>query len=216
MFGTVQGDTATVPATRLSDMVDHLHALDWTALGDELVLSVLRELETQHRRLPTVDQALVAEVESRGLAGPKACRNTAALLGQLPRSASAKLAPGCGAPLTPAPALVDREGSCRRSTRGCRRPRPTAPFRRCMPGSSPTPSTGCRPRVQGRNYDQSLEGSWSARPGCSSPGCLPRSPDGSGEHPGPGTAPAAMRKTVSGAGTCGFRRRGDALGPRGG
>ena len=82
-------------STQFSDTVDDLQQLELTALGDEQLLSVLRELETQQRRLAAVDQHLLAEIESRGLAGQRACRSTAALLGQLlrisPAEASARL-----------------------------------------------------------------------------------------------------------------------------
>ena len=95
MFGTTVGDTATDLTAQFSDTVDDLQQLELTALADEQLLSVLRELETQHRRLAAVDQHLIAEIESRGLAGQKACRSTAALLGQLlrisPAEASARL-----------------------------------------------------------------------------------------------------------------------------
>ena len=103
MFGTILGDTATDLTTQFSDTVDDLQQLELTALADEQLLSVLRELETQHRRLAAVDQRLIAEIESRGLAGQKACRSTAALLGQLLRISPAEAsAPGSGPPPTPA------------------------------------------------------------------------------------------------------------------
>ena len=95
MFGTTVGDTATDLTAQFSATVDDLQQLELTALADEQLLDVLRELETQHRRLAAVDQRLIAEIEARGLAGQKACRNTAALLGQLlrisPAEASARL-----------------------------------------------------------------------------------------------------------------------------
>ncbi len=45
----------------------------------------MRDLEVQKRRLATVDHALIGEVDARGLAGERACRNTASLLGQVLR-----------------------------------------------------------------------------------------------------------------------------------
>ena len=49
------------------------------------MLGLLRELETCNRRLAAVDNRLVAEVESRGLAREHGCRDTVTLLSQLLR-----------------------------------------------------------------------------------------------------------------------------------
>ncbi len=71
--------------TRLSALVDELQHLDLTCLPGDDVLDLLRDLEVQKRRLATVDHALIGEVDARGLAGERACRNTASLLGQVLR-----------------------------------------------------------------------------------------------------------------------------------
>ena len=70
---------------RLAGLVDELQTLDLTTLPDDDLLSGLRELETQKRRLAAVDHRLIAEAGSRGLAREHACKNTATLLGQLLR-----------------------------------------------------------------------------------------------------------------------------------
>jgi hypothetical protein len=75
---------------RLSTVVDELQGLDLTSLPGDDVLAVLRDLEVQKRRLATVDHALIAEIDSRGLAHEHACRNTAALLTQLVRVSPAE------------------------------------------------------------------------------------------------------------------------------
>ena len=53
---------------RLAGLVDELQTLDLTTLPDDDLLSGLRELETQKRRLAAVDHRLIAEAGSRGLA----------------------------------------------------------------------------------------------------------------------------------------------------
>jgi hypothetical protein len=81
-------EVATSPrdaAAQLRSAVDLLQALNLTSSTDEEVLEFLRELERQKRRLPTVEHAAIAEVESRHLAHERACRDTAALLRQLLR-----------------------------------------------------------------------------------------------------------------------------------
>ena len=60
--------------------VDALLSLDVSCLSDEAVLEVLRRVETQLRRVGAGDHALIAEVESRGLAAARGCASTAALL----------------------------------------------------------------------------------------------------------------------------------------
>jgi uncharacterized protein DUF222 len=85
MFGDIEADVATSVVARLSAVVDELQSLDLTCLPGDDVLGVLRDLEVQKRRLATVDHALIAETDSRGLAHERACRSTAALLTQLVR-----------------------------------------------------------------------------------------------------------------------------------
>lgn len=89
IFVPMFASTGTVPpqtaVTQLRDAVDLLQGLDLTASTDDEVLGLLRELETQKRRLPTVEHAAIAEVDSRHLAHQRGCRSTAALLRQLLR-----------------------------------------------------------------------------------------------------------------------------------
>jgi hypothetical protein len=85
MFDDGDGGVATAVVARLSALIDELQGLDLTTLPGDDVLAVLRDLEVQKRRLATVDHALIAEIDSRGLAHEHACRNTAALLTQLVR-----------------------------------------------------------------------------------------------------------------------------------
>jgi len=67
----------------LAAAVDALHALAFDRLDDEEVLGVLREVETQRRRSPVIDHALITEMEIRSLAGKRLQRGTAGLLGDL-------------------------------------------------------------------------------------------------------------------------------------
>ena len=72
----------------MASVVDELQGLNVTGCTDEAVLRLLREVEVQKNRLESVDHVLVAEVEARGLAGPRACASTAVLLAQLLRITS--------------------------------------------------------------------------------------------------------------------------------
>jgi hypothetical protein len=85
MFETSQKDEPAVVLARLTDLVDDLQRLDLTTLPGDALLGVLRDLEAQKRRLASVDHALIGEVDSRGLAGERACASTAVLLRQLLR-----------------------------------------------------------------------------------------------------------------------------------
>src|SRR5882757_4541840 len=84
-------------------------------------------VETQHRRLPVVDHALIAELDHRGAAGELMARDTAALLREVlrvsPREATARheaavdLGPGYSfagqprPPLLPVVAAAQAEGA---------------------------------------------------------------------------------------------------------
>jgi hypothetical protein len=85
MFDDGEADIATAVVARLSTVVDELQNLDLTSLPGDDVLAVLRDLEVQKRRLAAVDHALINEIDARGLAHERACRNTAALVTQLVR-----------------------------------------------------------------------------------------------------------------------------------
>jgi hypothetical protein len=90
MFDDGDGGVATSVVARLSTLVNELQNLDLTTLPGDDVLAVLRDLEVQRRRLATVDHALIAEIDTRGLAHERACRSTAALLTQLVRVSPAE------------------------------------------------------------------------------------------------------------------------------
>jgi hypothetical protein len=83
MFSTEASAGPRVLLARLTELVDELQALELTSCTDEDVLDFLRELETQKRRLPTVEHAAIAQVESRLLPQQRGCGSTAALLRQL-------------------------------------------------------------------------------------------------------------------------------------
>ncbi len=85
MFVNAERDGLELVLDRLSQVVDDLQRADLTSLrGDEL-LHLLGKLEVQKRRLASVDHALIAEVDARGLAHERACPRTANLLTQLLR-----------------------------------------------------------------------------------------------------------------------------------
>ena len=111
---------------QLAAVVDALVELDLSQLDRDELLELVRGLETQRRRLPVVDHALVAELDQRGVAGELAARDTKALLRDVarlsPREAKARyraaidLGPRRGltgemlAPLLPAVAAAQAEG----------------------------------------------------------------------------------------------------------
>ncbi len=67
----------------LSRAVDALQSESLDGLADHEVLAVFQDLETQRRRLPTVDHRLVTELECRSTATKLLARGTAGLLTQL-------------------------------------------------------------------------------------------------------------------------------------
>jgi hypothetical protein len=82
MFEPGESPATVVEAAlgQLSAAVDTLVGLDLTGLDHDELLRLLRGLETQRRRLPVVDHALVAELDQRGVAGELAARDTKSLL----------------------------------------------------------------------------------------------------------------------------------------
>ncbi|MCL2781719.1 MAG: HNH endonuclease [Actinomycetia bacterium] len=64
----------------LGSAVDRLARLDWPRLPGPDLLDLARELEVQKRRLAGVDQALLAQLSLRHVAGEKGYRDTASLL----------------------------------------------------------------------------------------------------------------------------------------
>ncbi len=98
MFDDLDGGGTASVVTRLSALVDELQHLDLTGLPGEDVLDLLRDLETQKRRLATVDHALISEVDGRGLAREHACASTTVLLQQLVRISPGEAARRVGPP----------------------------------------------------------------------------------------------------------------------
>ncbi len=81
--------TVEVAVKQLADAVDTLLAVDLTGASRGELLELARGLETQRRRLPAADHALIGELESRGVAGELCCPSSGYLLARLLR-----LAPG--------------------------------------------------------------------------------------------------------------------------
>ncbi|HZE50892.1 MAG TPA: hypothetical protein VE074_15080, partial [Jatrophihabitantaceae bacterium] len=71
MFDGEEGAAVPMAALldQLSTTIDALIALDLSRLSRDELLELLRGVETQHRRLPVLDHALIAELDHRGAAG---------------------------------------------------------------------------------------------------------------------------------------------------
>ena len=95
MFGSTGELSWDTALQQLSAALDTLQSLGPAALSGQAELDVLRELETQKNRIPTVEHRLIADVDARGTAGEHGCAGTAVLLGQLlritPREAGARV-----------------------------------------------------------------------------------------------------------------------------
>ena len=77
----VEADTpAGLAVGLLAAAVDALVELDLSTLSRDELLALVRAVEVQRRRLPVIDHALIAELNSRGTAFEAGCANTAALL----------------------------------------------------------------------------------------------------------------------------------------
>ncbi len=85
MFDSVDLTGAAAAVAQLQAAVDELITVGLSSLTGEAVLAVRRAVEAQKRRLAAADHALVAEIESRGLAREQGCRDTTTLLSQLLR-----------------------------------------------------------------------------------------------------------------------------------
>ena len=85
MFGSAGETSPTAVVARLSGSVDQLQTLQLTSLSDDDLLALLRDLETEKRRLAVADHLLAAEIDSRGTAREHGCKDTATLLSQLLR-----------------------------------------------------------------------------------------------------------------------------------
>ena len=65
-----------------SGAVDALQGVDWSVLSDDEVVQVVSRVEVLRRRLPSLDHALVVELEVRSVAATHLLRGTAHLLAQ--------------------------------------------------------------------------------------------------------------------------------------
>src|SRR5882757_4068405 len=99
MFEGEEGAAAPVAALldQLCTTVDALIALDLTRLSRDELLGLLRGVETQRRRLPVVDHALIAELDHRGAAGELMARDTASLLREVLRVTLSEAKARCAA-----------------------------------------------------------------------------------------------------------------------
>ena len=80
----------------LRSAVDGLLTATLSALDQDALLDVVRGVEVQLRRLAAVDHRLVAEVDSRGVAGELGMPSTARLLVGVLRIAPARPQARCG------------------------------------------------------------------------------------------------------------------------
>jgi len=76
-------DAVRAALTELTHAVDALQSASLGGIDDHEVLAVFQELETQRRRMPTVDHRLITELECRGTATKLLSRGTAGLLTEL-------------------------------------------------------------------------------------------------------------------------------------
>src|SRR5882757_10715956 len=99
MFEGEEGAVAPVAALldQLSTTVDALIALDLTRLSRDELLELLRGVEAQHRRLPVLDHALIAELDHRGAAGELMARDTASLVRDVLRVTPSEAKARCAA-----------------------------------------------------------------------------------------------------------------------
>ena len=76
-------DAVRAALVELTHAVDVLQAQSFDGLDDHAVLAVFQDLETQRRRMPTVDHRLIVELECRSVAATMLARGTAGLLTEL-------------------------------------------------------------------------------------------------------------------------------------
>ncbi|MDQ1463683.1 MAG: hypothetical protein QOC73_624 [Actinomycetota bacterium] len=95
MFGSIDELTWDTALVQLDGVLDFLQSAGLDTLSGDQELEVLRRLETQKNRFPTVEHRLIGDVESRGTAREHACKTTANLLIQVlrinPREAGARV-----------------------------------------------------------------------------------------------------------------------------
>jgi hypothetical protein len=106
MFGSAGEQDWDILLQRLTGVLDDMQVAGLSTLSGQQELDVLRELETQKNRIPTVEHLLIADVDTRGTAHEHACRSTAVLLGQLLRISP----PEAGARVKAATNLGHRRG----------------------------------------------------------------------------------------------------------
>ncbi|MCU1656439.1 MAG: hypothetical protein JWO57_1095, partial [Pseudonocardiales bacterium] len=85
MFDTDAETAARDVLVRLRRDLNDLQALDPTRLTDDGLLDLMRDFETVKRKLPTVDHALINDLQRRRLAAERGCTSTVTLLVQLLR-----------------------------------------------------------------------------------------------------------------------------------
>ena len=76
-------DAVRAALTELTHAVDALQSASLDGIDDHAVLAVFQELESQRRRMPTVDHRLIVELECRSTAVKLLSRGTAGLLTEL-------------------------------------------------------------------------------------------------------------------------------------
>src|SRR5882672_12687443 len=101
MFESEEDAAAAAPVTALLDQlcttIDALIALDLSRLSRDELLELLRGVETQHRRLPVLDHALIAELDHRGAGGELMARDTATLVRDVLRVTPSEATARCAA-----------------------------------------------------------------------------------------------------------------------
>ena len=92
---TVVVEGAVAMAVGLSAAAEECGSVSLSDLGEDELLTMVRELERARRRLEALDHRLIAEVRERNLPGRYVMRSTAALLSGLlnlsPREAAARV-----------------------------------------------------------------------------------------------------------------------------
>jgi hypothetical protein len=83
MTSTISSDTLAGLAAEFAQLVTRLQQVDLIPGSDDEVLEFWRDIEVQKRRLATVDHAVIADVERRGLPGIHACASAVAFTRQV-------------------------------------------------------------------------------------------------------------------------------------
>ena len=88
MFELVIDSEVHPAVARLDAALTDVAALDLAALPTSTLLAVSRDLEQVARRLPSVDHAVIGEMQARGVAAEVSRRDTKVLLIELLRCVS--------------------------------------------------------------------------------------------------------------------------------